>query len=65
MMFNGKIYDQIKSGNFDQGKIREFHSTFKMGTLVIIIKTFVDMNALQSPKFTQSIFFWTPSDGLS
>ena len=34
-MFNGKIYDQIKSGkfDFDHGKIREFHCNFRMGTL--------------------------------
>ena len=34
-VFNNKIYDQIKSGNFDQdqGEIREYHFTFRMGTL--------------------------------
>ena len=41
MVFNNNIYDQIKSGNFDQdhaeireGKLRKFYFTFRMGTLI-------------------------------
>ena len=35
--------------------------------LIILLQQFDDVNALQSPIFTQSsqLFFWTLSDGLS